>query len=140
MRKDNPVFATILKEKMEEKGIGPRKFALQCGVSHTTIYRLLNGEPADVDTLVKICNYLEISPASALNSSSVGKDALAAQIALVLEKEPKLQQLFEEISQKIVKGEISDDVLGDIVAYASYKLSFIKSEPKTSGHPSSQES
>jgi len=45
---------------MAERRLSQRAFALYIGVSHSTISRILDGKPAEPETLRKIAEYLRI--------------------------------------------------------------------------------
>ena len=52
----------------------------------------------------KIADWLGVTPTSIIDAEGVGKDALATQIAAVLEMEPKLAQVFGEAMQRVLDG------------------------------------
>jgi len=112
----------ILEQRMKDKGLSMRAVARQTGVAHTTISRILAGEPADVDTLVAICNWLGISPASALNEYGLGTDQLAAQLSIILSQEPELARVFAEALARIQRGEADPKLISELSAYAAYRM------------------
>jgi transcriptional regulator with XRE-family HTH domain len=116
------MLAKILDDEMSKRRLSVREAGKVIGVSHTTIARILAGEPADVSTLQKVCDWLGISLASALNSEGVGDDALAANIAVLLQREPKLAAVFSSMIEQVKEGNLNPNDVRDIVEYANFKI------------------
>ena len=114
------MLESLIREKMKAEGLSVRAFSREVGVSHSTIVRVLKGETIDVPTLVKISDYLGISPSSLLDS--MGADGLAAKVAALLEAEPRLRSLFIQLVQDFENGDVSQADVTDIINYASFKL------------------
>jgi transcriptional regulator with XRE-family HTH domain len=132
-------LSALLKDGLRSRGQSTRSAARQMGVAHTTLIRIQDGKPADVNTLIKICAWLGVSPASVLNADGMGTDVLAAQIATVLESDPKLAAVFSEAMARIISGEMQPDTLRDLAAYAAYRLGIQKeSEPNETGRGAEQ--
>ena len=111
----------VLNQVLRDQGLSSRKAAGQIGVSHSTILRILRGDPFDVPTLVAIANWLHVRPATLLDT--LGEDPLEAQVATLLERLPKLAGVLEKAATMIENGEASPAIMEDIVAYANFKLS-----------------
>lgn len=114
------ILSELVREKLATGRLSDRAAAREIGVSPTTIGRLLRGEAVDVDTLVKVCRWLGVTPASVLNSYEPSN--LADSVAVVIEANPQLAATFVELVEKIRVGELSPALLRDVVAYAAYKL------------------
>lgn len=114
--------AMILGDEIKRRGISNRQAAREIGVSHTTINRILDGMPADFDTIMLVAKWLKVEPAVLIDAGSLDKSALPAKITALVEREPELARVFEEALDRIESGEASSDLIRDIVAYASYKL------------------
>ena len=111
----------VLSQVIRDQGLSSRKAAGQIGVSHSTILRVLRGDPFDVATLVSIANWLHVRPATLLDT--LGDDPLEAQIATLLERLPELANVLEKAATMVENGEASPAIMEDIVSYANYKLS-----------------
>ena len=116
------MIGTLLKEALTKKGLSTRQASEMTGIGHSTIARIIRGEWIDLETLVKLCDWLEISPATALNTLGNGKDVVVSSIATLIEAEPKLGQTFADAIRDVENGTLQPDDLRDIVAYATYKL------------------
>jgi hypothetical protein len=81
-----------------------------------------------MDSLILICNWMGVSIASALNSMGVGKDKLAAQVAMVLEQSPELEQLFGEAFEDLEAGELSAEDIREILTYMVFRVGRKKRE------------
>jgi len=123
------MLAALVNQKLREENLTLRDGAKAVGVSHTTLARIANGSPADIDTLISICNWLGISPASALNSQALGgPDKLAASLAILLEKEPSLASILSEALADVEAGTLSPQDVQEVVQYAAYRLGQGKSK------------
>jgi len=111
---------TILNNRIAEKRISLREAARQIGVSNTTITRILNGGPYDVKTLQAVSAWAEI-PVSVLLDSADDSN-LASKLAAMIQAEPHLAAVFNEALDRILRGEMSAEVLSDIVSYASFRM------------------
>lgn len=112
----------LLKDKCQRLGLSSRQAAEKVGVSHTTILRALSGDIIDLETLIKISNWLDVEPATALNSFIASPDALSYKVASVLERYPKLKDVFSKALEAIADENVEPAVIEDIVLYANYKL------------------
>ena len=118
-------ISTILKEAQKERGISVRQMADEIGVANTTIHRAMEGvQFPDVETFIKVANWLGVSPASLINAEveELVPDAMAARLAVVLQQEPRLAEVFAEAVERVVEGEMDQDTLRDLAAYAAYRL------------------
>jgi transcriptional regulator with XRE-family HTH domain len=91
------------------------------GTSHTTILRALRGELIDLDTIIKIADFLDVR-ASTLLDGFGKKDTLVVRVATVVEHVPGLAKILEEASAAVDAGAADDGLIEDIVSYAAYKL------------------
>ena len=79
----------LIGKKMKEDGLSMRTAAKEIGVSHTTVNRVLTGSPLDIPTLLAICDWLDVQPATALNSLASSSDDLVTNLALAIETMPE---------------------------------------------------
>lgn len=111
----------VLERAMKEKGLSSHKAAEAIGVSHTTILRALRGEMVDVDTIIKIGDFLKVRPSELLNSMSTDT-ALSDQLAVLLSHSPEFEEELRDAVERVKGGALEPAVLKDIVSYALYKL------------------
>lgn len=116
------LLSILLKEAIEKKGLSERKTAEAIGVSPTTIGRVLRGESIDVDTLVAICDWMNINPSHVLDSRLSGNDSLVAALTAIVESDPRLATVFDEALEKLYNQEIGPDDLRELLRYAAYRL------------------
>jgi transcriptional regulator with XRE-family HTH domain len=122
------LLVKMLDDKMRQRNLSLRQAGKEIGVSHTTISRILQGQTADIDTLIAMCKWLGISPSDVLDSNVEGPSGLGARIATVLETNPKLAVVFEEAIGRLEEGEITPQTIEDLIAYMSYRLGLDKKE------------
>ena len=132
-------LAELLRNRMDIDKLSVRAVAKQTGVSHSTIARAVNGETVEVDTLVRIANFLGVKAESLLDVRSE-PDEILQQISMVLSIEPELSRVFGEIARKVSNKEMDKKVLAEIAAFAAYRLqmhsqtSDVEVEEKVSSH------
>lgn len=83
----------ILRERMEKDGVSLRAAAAQIGISHNTLYRTLEGQPIDLDTLTLIARWLEVRPSTLIDAEA---SDVASMVALILEQNPEMVKAFRE--------------------------------------------
>jgi len=113
------MLGTLLGNKIKAKGISERQAAREIGVAPTTVGRILAGESVDVDTLVKVCEWIGVSPSTILDSF-VSSDYNARILAL-LEAYPELSEILLSVIEKMKAGKIDPSFMKDIVAYIAYR-------------------
>ncbi len=120
------MFTALVKEELQKRGLSFRDAAKQIGVAHTTVIRATRGDPLDIDNLIKFCAWLGVKPATVLNSFA--NDDITASISMIIEREPKLAEIFKQAIDDLEEGRISPEDLSDIVNYAAYKLQMSRKE------------
>ncbi len=124
------IIQVLLNNKITQKKLSIREAARQIGIAHTTLARVLDGHPIDLETHVDICNWLEIKPSTALDTYSSIQDALVPKIAVILEQSPSLAQKFEEIIMAIEQGIIEPGIIDEIITFIVFRLSIIQSDQR----------
>jgi hypothetical protein len=94
--------------------------AREIGIAHTTLARAIQGDDIFLATAQKIADWMGVTPTSIIDAEGVGKDALAAQIAAVLETEPKLAEVFGDAMQRVLDGRMDLSTFKELAAYAAY--------------------
>ena len=114
----------LLASRVNERHLSYREAAKEIGVSHTTVSRILNGESAgDIDTLVHICRWLEISPSKVLDSYNTNDVGLDAAITAIIQFTPEFKQVLEEAAARIERQELDPSFMKELVGYIRYRLS-----------------
>lgn len=114
------MLPSLLQNRMTQKNVSSHTVADEIGVSHTTVLRAMRGERIDVDTLIKLANWLGVRPSELLNSMS--DTSLADDIATLLTHSPELETTLKDAVERVKAGQLDPAVLKDIVSYAMYKL------------------
>jgi transcriptional regulator with XRE-family HTH domain len=112
----------LLKEELKKSGLSIREAARQIETSHTTLYRVVEGNAIDLETHIKICDWLGINPSSAIDALSSNKDALPKKIAVLLEKSPKLAEKLDEVVNAIQKEKIDPEIFEEILSFIAFKI------------------
>lgn len=107
---------------MKDEKLSLRDVARATGISHTTISRIVQGGAYDIDTLLDICKWLEVSPSYVLDGFRSDEDNLDDRIASLLDMNPKLREVFEEAMDRYEEGEASAQAIEELLAYAAFRL------------------
>jgi transcriptional regulator with XRE-family HTH domain len=95
------------------------------GVNHSTVTRILNRGTVEVDTLIRISDFLQI-PVSELLDFEEGPRELLGKIRKLVSFEPELGEVLKEIEDGIVKNEIDREILTKIAVFAAFRLDHYK--------------
>jgi transcriptional regulator with XRE-family HTH domain len=119
------MLAELVKAKMKKENLSSRDVARLAGISHATVLRTVRGNICDLDTLLKLSDWLGIRPASVLNSLGPSTKT-AEQIAVVLERFPALDSVFKQAIDKVHNENADLSIIDEIAAYVSFKLMLIE--------------
>jgi transcriptional regulator with XRE-family HTH domain len=112
----------IIREKIRDQDLSLREAAQVIGVSHTTLARVINGDKADLETVVAISNWLGVSVAEALNVLGTGEAEMLSAVSMIVKSNPELNNLFWNAVTYVKQGTLEVDELRDIIGYALYKI------------------
>jgi DNA-binding Xre family transcriptional regulator len=115
------MLPNLLASKIKERNLSNRSAAREIGIAHTTLQRFLAGRAFDMDTVLKICQYLEISPDAALKSIPENSQPLN-DLGMFLESEPELANAFFAAISELKEKRLSKEDVLDIVEYVTFKI------------------
>ena len=118
------MLSELVKTRLEKDGLSAREAARQIGLAHTTVARIIGGEQIDLSTYIQTCNWLRVNPADVLKSEGKlqGRSKIAAGVASLIQVSPSLEPIFEEIVTKFEAGEVTIDIVNDLIHYAAFRL------------------
>ena len=114
------MLQNVLQGAMDEQGLSARKVGEMLDVSHTTILRALRGEQIDLDTLIKIANWLKIRPSTLLDT--FGDERTEDKVSVLVQAYPELQEVLEKAAEAVESGQANPAIINDIVAYATFRI------------------
>jgi transcriptional regulator with XRE-family HTH domain len=132
-------LAQLLRAEMEKRKLSVRQAAIQMGLSHVTVTRVLAALPVDVQTMMTVCDWLGISLIDVLDQQP-GDANLARQLAVLINRDPDLGKIFSAALAEVENGEMDASDFLDIIEYATFKIERSKrlsGKSKTSADPSS---
>ena len=116
------LLGKLIQDKITEQGISKRAAGRETGTSYTTIDRVLIGEPIDVETLIKLCTWLNVAPSYIMDSFLPGDKTTNEKLAALIDRKPELKPIFDQVVKRILEGTLSDGALDEIVRYAAYRV------------------
>ena len=122
-----------LKNEMQEKDLSVRQAALEIGISHSTVFRVLRGDPFDVPTLVRISNWLGVRPSTLLDN--IAKSGTIEQVSMLIESSPGILSVLDQAVKAVREQKADPAIVEDIISYAVYKLS-LEEEKDAKSQPS----
>jgi transcriptional regulator with XRE-family HTH domain len=116
------VLAKIFNKALDEKRLSYRAAANEIGVSHSTVGRVVRGEPADMPTIEKIAAWLNVPPSTLVDIEEEGDAGLAKRIESFVAQYPELARVFDEAIQRVEDGSMEPVVLRELIMYVSYRI------------------
>jgi transcriptional regulator with XRE-family HTH domain len=105
---------------MKEKDLSAREVGIILDVSHTTVLRALRGDAIDLQTLLKIAEWLNIRPSALLDSFQ--DEDVDARIEVLVNTFPELREVLEKAVEAIEAGRADPAIIKDIASYAEYRI------------------
>jgi DNA-binding Xre family transcriptional regulator len=113
----------MVEQKLLAEGITIGEVAIKVGLSRATYYRFLKGDNLDMDTVIRLCKWLEVSPATILNIEAPDNEvATLSTIAAIVNLDPRIAALFVGLANDFREGKVNINVAQDILAYSAFKL------------------
>ena len=122
-------LSELVQRKMEQEHLSLRAAGAQADISHTTIDRIIKDDTVDLGTLEKVCDWLGVPVTTVLDAGKYSNDVIE-QIANAIALCPELADVFGEIADRVVAGEIDPSILVEVASFASYRLGIHKQEVK----------
>jgi DNA-binding Xre family transcriptional regulator len=124
----------LFEKKLRDRNLSVRSAAAEMNVSHTTLHRVLNDEPVDLKTVIALCNWLNVSPSTILDTEAKDtRTSIPAVIASLIEQDERLASIFTDMAEDLQSGKVSPDDVEDIVSYAAYRLRKKNDKHQSSG-------
>jgi transcriptional regulator with XRE-family HTH domain len=115
------MLSDVLKREMQSRDLSVRQAAKEIGVSHSTIFRVLRGDPFDVPTLIAVATWLNVRPSTLLDN--IAKSDTVNEIAMLIESNPGILDVLKDALEAVRKQQANPEIIQDIISYAVYKLS-----------------
>ncbi len=116
------LFIKLIQSRIKGKDLSIREAARQIGIAHTTLIRCLDGLSVDLDTLFSICDWLGVSPSTAINTFQKNSDATNEKITLLIQFFPDLMEPLENILHMIEAEQVQPSIFEDILTYIEFRL------------------
>jgi DNA-binding Xre family transcriptional regulator len=111
----------ILTHKIQEKQLSLRGAAREIGIAHTTLQRFLAGKPYEMDTVLRICKFLDIAPETALNSLPNNSDRYN-DLLLILQSEPYIAHALLTSIDDFHANRLTKEDLLEIIEFVAFKI------------------
>ena len=114
-------LAALVQLKMDQEHISLRTAGEQAGVAHTTIDRVRKGKAIDLERTKKICDWVGIPVSSVVDVGEVKADMLD-EVASLFAMNDEFSDVFTEIAEKVKSGDLPQEILGEITAFAAFRM------------------
>ena len=111
----------LVRTKMKIEGLSLRDAKKQAGVSHTTIARVKAGEPIDLETMKKICKWIDI-PVSEVIDIKTDVESRQSDVASLMALHPELGEVLSTLAKEITVGLMDPAILAEITGFTSYRM------------------
>lgn len=115
------MLVNVVTQKIREKSLSVRGAAREIGIAHTTLQRFLAGKPYDMDTVLKICKFLDIAPEAALNSLPNTTDRYN-DLVIILESEPYIAHVLLTSIEDYRSNRLTKEDLLQIMEFIAFKI------------------
>ena len=127
---EEKLISKLLAQKMRAEGLSTRDVAKDTDVAHTTIMRVLQGRVVSVKTLQSIARFLDRDPGMFVSlPEQDAEETFAKDLAAIIGREPQLMSVFKDAVAQVKAGNMSADVLKEIMRYAAWRIKEV-SEPQ----------
>ena len=117
------MLRVLLEGELDKRHLSVRAAAEQVGVAHTTLHRIINHEPIDLETMVKLCNWLGVRPSTILDAQSNNSDvSIPSIVASLIEMDSRLATIFSDLADDLQEGTVDPDDVKDVAYYIAYRL------------------
>ena len=110
----------LLDAQIRARGLSIRQAAQEIGVAHTTLMGALKGDPLEVETLYKFCDWLHVKP-SLIIADDHGDDPSGA-FSVIADVVPGLVEILKDATNDFKAGLLTEDDLEEITSYIAFRL------------------
>ncbi len=117
------MFHQILRTAMSEKQVSAREVARQTGVAHTTIIRILQDENVDLDTIKKVCGWLQIDPMYVVNLDSGQEEKQWLwKLGMMVESYPNLHLAMRRAFRNVDINHVNPRIINEICEFIAFAM------------------
>jgi transcriptional regulator with XRE-family HTH domain len=113
----------VLRDELQKRGISIREAAHEMGTTHTTLHRILNGEPMSLSMLNKIATWMGVPPASLVGLET-------GELDVILDVMPPFRDTLAEAWRLIGSGQLPANFMDDVTAYIRFRIDRDRLPPK----------
>lgn len=113
----------MLQEEIRSRGISIREASRQIGLSHSTVFRVLDGKQLDLPTIELICKWLGINTSEVLRLPKSQSPTTADKLAVLISRNPRLSAAMDRLVEMYENKELEAVVVADVLAYISFRVS-----------------
>lgn len=102
----------LVKQALHDRRKSIRRAASEIGIAHTTLNRIIDGQPYDLDTAQKICDWLRVDLATILSITVVNRPAeFIDRLTICMDFSPSFRNALEVLVSNFQNGKIDVTVL-----------------------------
>ncbi len=116
------MLSALVHKELASRRISAREAAREMGITHTTVIRILEGKPSDLETIKKTSAWLKVDPISVLNISFQDDKKWLWKFAAILENNPNMLKAFQEIIEDVEVNDINFETINEITSFINFAL------------------
>jgi transcriptional regulator with XRE-family HTH domain len=112
----------MLQDEIRSRGLSVRRASRQIGVSHTTVFRALEGKQLDLPTIELICKWLGVNTNEVLRLPASQSPTTSDKLAVLISRNPRLLAAMDRLVEMYENKELEAVIVADVLAYISYRV------------------
>lgn len=112
----------LVKQALHDRHKSVRQAASEIGIAHTTLNRIIDGQPFDLDTARKICDWLRVDLATILSITVNRSAEFIDRLTICMDFSPSFRNALEVLVSNFEKGKIDATVLDQIANFMQFLM------------------
>ena len=113
----------LVKEALHSRRKSIRQAASEIGIAHTTLNRIIDGQPYDLDTARKICDWLQVDLATILSLTVNRPTEFFDRLRMCMDFSPAFRDALEVFVLNFENGKTNAKILDQTADFMQFLMS-----------------